>query len=277
MVALATARESAAAPSIHGNVVRAAYVTTVGQKTVRFALTETVHAKSAAGSTEAATVTGDGEADISTHDFAIDVNSPSGGAVRVLQLGPLTYTRVPPAQQSQIPGHKPWVSINLNQVTEAKLGKSFSQLESTENDSPNNLLANLGQVSSRVTKVGTATVNGVATTEYLAEVDLDKVAAKQKAKLGAKAAEQVQQQEQALGTRTLPVRVWIDSHSLIRRLIEQVPIPAASAGATNGSGTATLTMNFLSYGVPLSLSPPPKAQVADITALIVQQTKAAAS
>ncbi len=36
----------------------------------------------------------------------------------------------------------------------------------------------------------------------------------------------------------------------------------------------SLTMEFLSYGGPLKLAPPPKTQVANITAQVVQQAKA---
>lgn len=259
------------------DAVRTAYEKTLSQKTATFTFTETARARSSTGSTQAQTLTGSGEANLARHDFEIVVNAPSGGTVKVLRIGAMQYTSVPPAEQAQVPDHKPWVEINLNRVDEAKLGRSFTQLASTENDNPTQLLANLSQVSNSVTKVGTASVRGVPTTEYRAEVDLNKVAARDKAKEGAKAAQVVKQQEQALGKHTLPVEVWIDSHKRVRQLQLQVPIPAASAGASNGSGSATIRMDFTAYGRPVSISAPPQRQVANITSLAVQQAEASSS
>lgn len=255
-------------------VVRTAYETTLSQKTVTFTFTETMRARSTTGSTQAQTLTGSGEADLASHDFEVDINAPSGGTVKVLGIGATEYTSVPPAQQSQVPGHKPWVEINLNQVDEAKLGRSFAQLASANNDNPTHLLSNLSQVSNSVTKVGTATVRGVTTTEYRAEVNLNKVAARDKVKEGAKAAQAVQQEEQALGKHTLAVEVWIDPQKRVRQLEVQIPIPAASAGATNGSGSAIVRMDFTAYGRPVTITAPPHGQVANITSLAVAQAKA---
>jgi hypothetical protein len=50
-----------------------------------------------------------------------------------------------------------------------------------------------------------------------------------------------------------------------------------SPGATNGSGSATVTMTFSGYGMPLSLSLPPSSQVVDITAPVVCSRTNAAS
>jgi hypothetical protein len=253
------------------HAVEAAYTTTVGDKTARFALTETLKAHSTAGSSQSQTVTGSGQADFATHAFEVSVNAPAGGSVQVLEVAGVAYTQMPPASRAQVPGHKQWVAVNLNQVDQAKLGQSFSQLASAANDSPTQVLTDLGSVSSTVTKVGTATVGGVSTVEYHAVVDLNKVAARAKAKAGAKAAQAVVAEEQALGTHSLPVEVWVDANHLVRQVREQVPIPAASAGATNGSGSATMTMTFSAYGSPVTLSPPPASQVANITAQVLQQ------
>jgi hypothetical protein len=115
----------------------------------------------------------------------------------------------------------------------------------------------------------------VSTTEYKASIDLSKVASQAQAKDGAKAADSVSQEQQALGTSTIPVTVWVDANGLVRQISEQTPIPAASAGAGNGGGTATVTMTFSNYGAPVQLTPPDSSQVADVTAQAEQQAKAA--
>jgi len=259
------------------HAVETAYTTTLAAKTADVTFSESVHATSTSGSNESETVTGSGQLDLTNHAFDLHVNAPSGGSDEVLETGGVLYIQVPPAQESTVPGNKPWESIDLNQVDEAKLGKSFSQLSSLNSEDPTQALSNLSAVSDNVSAVGPATVGGVATTEYKAEVDLAKVAARTQSKEGAKAASAITQEQQALGTATIPVTVWIDSNGLVRQVSEEIPIPAASTGASNGSGSATVIMSFSGFGTPVQLTPPPPTQVADVTAQAVQQAKAASS
>jgi hypothetical protein len=258
------------------HIVESAYTTTLNAKTAKVAFTESIKSASTSGSNESENVTGSGLVDLSNQGFELQVNAPSGGTEEVLQTGGVEYIQVPPAAQSQVPGNKPWESINLNQVDEAKLGKSYSQLSSLNSDDPTQALSNLAEVSDNVTMVGASTIDGTATTQYKATVDLAKEAAKVKAKDGAKAALAIIQDEKALGTNTLPVSVWVDAKGLVRQVNEQVPIPATTTGATDGSGSATMTMTFSDFGTPASLTPPPSSQVADITAQAIQQGNSSA-
>jgi hypothetical protein len=256
------------------HAVETAYTTTLNAKTADVTFSESVHATSTSGSNESETVTGSGQLDLTSNAFNLHVNAPSGGSDEVLETGGVLYIQVPAAQESSVPGNKPWESIDLNQVDEAKLGKSFSQLSSLNSEDPTQALSNLSAVSDNVTAIGPATVAGVATTEYKAEVDLAKVAAQAQTREGAKAAGAITQEQQALGTSPIPVSVWIDSTGLVRQVSEQIPIPAASTGASNGNGTATVTMSFSGFGTPVQLAPPPAPQVADVTAQAVQQANA---
>ena len=176
----------------------------------------------------------------------------------------------------RIPGHKPWVSVNLDKVSQARFGASLSQLSALSGSNPAQALSQLATVSSQVTRTGAATIGGVPTTGYRAEVNLTKVAARVAAKAGAKAAQAVRQEARALGTSTIPVQIWVDAHHLVRQVRYQLPIPAASTGGPAGTGTATATITFSSYGVPVHLTPPPASQTADITSLVLQQAKNAA-
>ncbi len=258
------------------HVVETAYTATLNAKTAKVAFTESIKSSSTSGSSESATVTGSGLMNLSNQDFELTVNAPSGGTEEVLETGSVEYLQVPPASRSQVTGNKPWESINLNQVDEAKVGKSFSQLSSVNSDNPTQALSNLADVSDNVTKVGAATIDGTATIEYRAAVNLTKEAAKVKSKDGSRAALAITQEAQDLGTHTLPVNVWVQANGLVRQIGEEVPIPAASTGATNGSGRATITLTFSDFGTPAPLTPPPSSQVANITAEVVQQAKAAA-
>jgi hypothetical protein len=257
------------------HAIETAYTAALRAKTAKVDFTASTRSDSTSGANESATVTGSGELDLTDQGYDLTVNSPSGGSIQVLQVGAIEYIQVPPAQQSTVPGHLPWESIDLNQVDEAKLGRSASQLASIDSDNPGQVLSNLTGVSNSVTDVGSATLEGVPTTEYRAQVSLAKDAARATANAGPKAGAVVTQEAQALGTNTIPVEVWIDAQGLPRRVSERIPVPAASTGATDGSGSVTVTMSFSDYGVPVTLTPPPADQVADITAQAVQQARAA--
>jgi hypothetical protein len=258
------------------HAVQAAYTATTNTKTATFRLDATIQAKSASGSSQNATITGRGQVDFATKAFTASMNAPSGGTIKILLASGTEYLQGPTAARSQIPGHKAWVSVNLNRVSQARLGASFSQLASASNDNPAQALAQLPAVSSDVSKAGHATVAGVPTTEYRAQVDLHKVAAKAQAREGARAAQAVRQQIKALGTATVPVDVWIDARHLVRQIRYQTPIPAASTGGPSGSGKAVLAMTFTSFGAPVHLTPPPPSQTADITNEVLQRAKASA-
>jgi hypothetical protein len=60
----------------------------------------------------------------------------------------------------------------------------------------------------------------------------------------------------------------IDAHHLVRQIRYETPGPAAS------NGIATTTVTFPRYGVPVSFTPPPAGQTADITSQLLQQAAA---
>lgn len=251
------------------HAVQAAYLATTKAKTATFRLAEMIRAKSASGSQSAA-ISGSGQADFAAKAFTASLNVPGGGAVKVLLVHGTEYVQVPAAIRSHIPGHKAWVSVNLNKVSQGKFGESFSQFAGAGNDDPAQFLSQLTAVSSGVSKAGPAVVAGVPTTEYRAQINLNKVAARAQARQGPRAAQAVREKIKALGTATVPVRVWIDAQHRVRQVRSQVPIPAASAGG----GTAVLTMTFTSFGAPVHLSPPPAGQTADITSEVAQHATA---
>jgi len=267
-------RPAAGGPASAVRVVQAAYTASTSQKTATFRLEETISATSSAGSAENVTITGSGQADFAARAFRVSMNSPSGGAVTVLQAGGTEYVQVPAAQRNQVPGRKPWVSVNLNKVSQARLGASFSQLSSVSSDNPARALSELAAVSGNVTRTGTATIGGVTTTAYRARENLRKVAARVQAKAGAKAAEAIRQEARALGTAALPVQVWVDAQHLVRQIRYQVPLPATGSGSSTGKGTASVTITLSGYGATVRLSPPPASQTADITSQLLQQARA---
>jgi hypothetical protein len=252
--------------------VQAAYRSTAAVKSAAFRIEETINAVGSGGSAGNAAITGTGKADLARHAFALTMNMPVGGTVQLLESGGIQYLQVPAAERGRVPGHKPWESVDLNKVSQARLGASFSQLSSAGGSDPAQALSQLAAISSQVSKVGTATVAGVPVTEYRARVSLDKLASQMQAKAGPQAAQAIRKEEQKLGS-SLPVQVSVDGNHLVRQIRFQVPLPAANGAS--GSGTATSTMTFTSFGGPVTITPPPPNDVTDITSKVLQRAKAA--
>jgi len=94
------------------------YTTTLKAKTADITFTESIKSASTSGSNETVTVTGTGMVDLANKGFELHVNAPSGGSEVVLETGGVEYVQIPPASQSQVPGNKPWVSVNPDLLTQ---------------------------------------------------------------------------------------------------------------------------------------------------------------
>lgn len=219
------------------------------------------------------------------------------GTFDLRELGGVLYVHLPPTLAAKIPGiaAKPWLAVDLAALR-TKLGASAGPPSSVAT-MPGNVLTALGQVAT-VTKVGTATIRSTPTTEYVADLQLAKLAAVDPALSAA----QVAKLEAALPNGTLPIAVWLDAEGRVRqvhlRLVLPVPIPATPAtgttsGATgsgttsgaSGTGTAgtgpgggagtpvtptgtvtvSYTMDLFDYGPAATFSVPPPGQVQDVT------------
>jgi len=196
------------------------------------------------------------------------------GNYSVLFVSPNLYIQLPAADKAQLPAGKTWLSLNLNTVTEAKLGASLSQLSSSSQESTQ-LLSYLQAVStSGITTVGPATIKGVATTEYKATVDLTKVADQKSP--AAQAA--IKSLEAQVNATTVPVQVWLDGQGRVRQVSEQIQVSTTSqsSGGTTipaASGSVSTTVDYYDFGTPVTVQAPPSSQVDDVTS----QALAAAS
>jgi hypothetical protein len=253
-------------------LLRAAYSQTVDAKTAKVTITESVTQSNSLPLRSS--VSGQGSLDFNSGNGALTFSSPTGGSVSARLISPEIYIQLPAADKAQLPAGKTWLSINLNTVTEAKLGASLAQLSSSS-QGPNQLLSYLQSVStSGITTVGPATIKGVATTEYKATVDLTK-AADQKSPAAQAAIKSLEAQVNAT---TLPVQVWLDGQGRVRQVSEQLQVStiSQSSGGTTipaASGSISTTVDYFDFGTPVSVQPPPASQVDDVT----NQALAAAS
>ncbi len=178
-----------------------------------------------------------------------DANVPDSTTMTELFTGSSLYVSSPLFANS-LPNGAQWMKIDLGSL-EQQAGVSPQSLTSGETD-PAQYLQYLRASSGTVTKVGTATVRGVPTTEYSATIEtakaisqLDKGDSSGEAKLQSMFAE--------TGMSSIPVQAWVDSHNRLRRLELQMnmsvsgesvqmrlneeffdfgPIPAANAPAS---------------------------------------------
>jgi hypothetical protein len=159
--------------------------------------------------------------------------------------------------------HKPWLKFDLE-----KLGKSagidMNAAMSTGGSDPTQMLAYLNAASDSIDRIGSEDVRGTETTHYHVVVDLRKMAnvvpvAKQRALRST-----LRREVELMGTHTMPIDVWIDSHGLVRR--EHIDLSMQPPGASTTVGMQ-MTIEYFAFGAPVHVVAPPAGQVADLSDL----------
>ncbi len=189
-----------------------------------------------------------------------------GGSLRlsiVIHDG-IMYMKLPSALISRIPGVKPWLEINLAQIAKQS-GSGVSSLlgSSQQLSDPGQYLAYLRATSAgSLRSLGPATVDGVATTHYHADIDLANLSrAFPAAERPAIARVQAQLSKQIAGGQ-LPVDAYVDSDNLVRRIVITEPLTLSGKG-----GSVSMQMDFPAYGPQPPPAIPPAAQVTNFSAL----------
>jgi hypothetical protein len=262
-VSLATAACGGGAANALQSVASAASKT-AGTQSARFDMTvqETVGPigpldVTASGVTDNATHSADMTMDLSAiSSFAgSQAGSPDQWKAHVILDGsgssPILYVHLP-ALDTYLNG-KTWAKADLG-VLAQKAGVDLTQLlQQAGNEDPTKALQMLQSIGN-VSKVGTATIDGVDTTEYSGTVDVQKAAAA----LGPAYTKLLGEAK----VSTIPVDVWVGSDGLVRRLHENLSYPI------NGTESTTdLTIDLSDFGVQTTITPPPADQTVDISTL----------
>ena len=142
--------------------------------------------------------------------------------------GQTIYLKLPAAVTAKLPGGKPWLKVDLAKLGQAAgLSGLGSLLNNPTSSNPAQLLQYLRATSGGVTKVGTAQIQGVNTTQYRASIQLDKYPNLLPPAKRAAARQAIQQLESMTKLSSIPMNVWIDSQHLVRQLsagfAEQLP------------------------------------------------------
>jgi hypothetical protein len=229
-------------------IARAAYVTST-QQGFKFTMNIDVNA---AGHN--VTMTGNG---------AI---APPGRGTLQMNVGPMSIQEIidAPSVYMKMPlvtgalASTPWVKVNAGAMMKSM---GFGSPLGGSGD-PTMMLGYL-KAAGGVTKVGSESVDGVSTTHYHVSIDLNRYASvlPQSQRAGASTAAKMFQK--LTGQSTLPMEVWVDSASRLRRMQMQLSMSTAA-----GSAAMTMDMRLFDYGTKPVITPPPADQVTDITSKI---------
>jgi hypothetical protein len=244
-----------------GTAVKTAWTTTSHADSARMTMDETVRA---AGKSESMTGSGvtalKGAGQGANGQFTM---VSAGQHVEMRVLGTTLYEKLPPGATSKaLSAGKPWISIDTTKIA--------SSADGTANQAPD-ASAQLGYLghAQQVTKVGSATVDGVATTHYRMTIA--------PGALGSTSG--------VHASKAVPVDVWVDGSHRVRQEKLSMAMTASGASASPNSGAAsgtsnsaqsisiTITMHLRDFGTPVHVTAPPEAQVTDATAHIASMAK----
>jgi len=170
----------------------------------------------------------------------------SGGFNEVL-VDKMLYLKIPALAEQ---AGKPWVGFSLDQLGKAT-GIDVKGMEDQGHQADPALNAKMLTASKDVHSVGKETVDGVSTTHYQGTIALTEALNK----LGTDERAQAQKIFGQTGLDKLSFNTWIADDQLPRKMTLATP-----QGAKVQFNT---TMNYTDFNAPVSITAPPKSQVAD--------------
>lgn len=261
---------AATSPSILRQMQRAA-ATSTKEGSADFAMTEGV---SEPGHGGLEMIAARGVIDFSPAAEDLAMSLPFVGtstSIDMIEVGSTVYLRSPKGMAGLQAGK--WYSESAQQAGSSagiQVGPS-----GVGGGNPAEFLSLLAAEGASVKRVGTAVTGGAPTTEYAVDVNLEKALAHAKGSGGATATPQgLQFLHTLFGSNQLPMTVWIDHHSLVRRLDMSIHLDAgalAGLGATGGAaGSLTISLDLTHYGHRIQIRPPTSSTPAPTNVLPAQ-------
>jgi hypothetical protein len=179
--------------------------------------------------------------------------------VETIVLIPHVYMRSP-LFGSALPSGKSWLDLDL-----AKVGRRLGLGDPTQfgnNTDPGQTVRALRAVSSRVERLGTENVRGVATTHYRGKVELRRLPAVTPAAQRPAARRMVAKLTQLIGTDSYPIEVWVDRRHLMRRARMVMDMKVQGTHVRED-----MTTDMFDFGPKQKIKPPPASDVYDATKL----------
>ncbi|HEY2180106.1 MAG TPA: hypothetical protein VGH09_00360 [Solirubrobacteraceae bacterium] len=203
------------------------------------------------------TVSGSGAIDDRGREGSITVQV-AGHELTEILAEPYVYMHLPTGANTSVTHGKPWIRLDLSTLTDSYGGGSAVG----GSPDPAQLLTYL-RGAGAVTRVGSESVRGVASTRYHAIIDFARLeAAGPAAERGAmKRAGALL--ERMTGEKSLPMDVWIGDDGHLSRFSFGFPLCTAT-----GRLREDLNVELFDYGRQPVVSPPPASLVTDVDARI---------
>jgi hypothetical protein len=197
--------------------------------------------------TKPTTITADGAFDFGRQRATLTFHFPQLGEVQAVFDKSVVYEKL---GRLLGPGSRPWIKIDLSKLM------GISAQNSTSN-STSSLAYLFG--ASGFTRVGSDSVRGVATTHYQGTLDLVKAAQKiSKISPQFGAAYQDLLKSTLASTKSAKTDLWLDGQGRVRRMSYTMQIKVATTSTTS---TIKSTVEYYSFGTPVSVQLPPADQV----------------
>lgn len=223
------------------------------------------------GPTGASTTTGEGVFDMAAEQGQMTmemdmVDAPAGtpglGTTEAVFDGTVMYMKIP-GLSAQLPGSKPWLSVDLQQVGE-EVGVDMGALIQAGGSDPTQSLQYLRGASGDVETVGEEEVRGIDTTHYRASISFDKIVEQAPADLRDRLEPTIELLKEWAGSDEMPVEVWIDDEGRMVRQRQSFEYAAGPAAGTS----MKMTMEMYDFGVDVDVDIPPDSQVTDFAELM---------
>jgi LppX_LprAFG lipoprotein len=189
-----------------------------------------------------------------------ELGDPAKWRLEAIQDGTRFYVSSP-LFESALPAGKTWISGDLEEIGRER-GFDLGQVGAFGKSDPRDMLDVLRAASGDLEVVGEEEIRGVSTTHYRTTLDADELRT-QLAKTEAQGvADGFADSIASAGLKEVPIDVWVDEDSLLRRLEMSLTLEQLGAAAES-----SFSMDLFDYGEPVDVTPPPPAQVADVTEL----------
>lgn len=241
--------------------------TTAAETSAEVAVSEQIELAGAHGTTTTLTISGNGVVRHrgTTSSAALTLHVSGLGTLEMRELLPKVYLRFPASVRAQLPATTPWIAIDLKALESTRFTSNFAPFGATS-DSANGALALLRALAPQGVRTlsQTATVDGIATTEYAATIDVGRAAT-----LGADAAV-LRRFTATTHLRRIPVALWVDAENRIRQLTASASVNPP--GPSSEHAAIAIRADYLRFGVPVQVSAPPPAETTDVSAVALART-----
>jgi len=221
------------------------------------------------------TATATGVVDVRDHAGALSMVMDVGDEPQVVQQlgssslrfdmvteGTTAYAKLPSALTNALgTSGRPWLKVDAAKLSGLPGLSSLASGPTTSD--PSQTLQMLKSVSGSVVNLGPQRVDGFQATHYRANLSLARLIGSFTSAAHGEAQQALSTLQQALPNGEVPVDVWIDDHSLVRRMTMSLDLSLPTAGNMQEAAT----IDFSDYGPQSHPATPPADEVFDASSL----------